>query len=146
MREERSRVAVAAHAEQYQIEFRKFRVRVELEKYRDGRPVQRGGPFGVVFLGPPAKDVFPGDAERLEEILRRHPVISLIVVGRHAALVAEKEKTSRPVDSLFEIGRGQQAVERFRRRAAGQRGREPAALRPDRVRRDLDELFGREMI
>ena len=80
----------------------------------------------------------------VQQGLLRQPVVGQLVVGRHAALVAEPERCPRPVhvhrgQPLVRDPRGAAAGERYVR-TGGRRGGEPAGALPGGVLQD--ERFG----
>ena len=87
-------------------------------------------------------DLAGGQGQLLQQRLVGHAVVRILVVGRHAALVAPEELHLRPVHVVAEGRFRQQLIQPPRCRAAGH-GDDKLAARRDGVAGAADEFLRR---
>ena len=130
VREERGRVAVAAEAEQDEVEDRQLARAAAPGRRGRAAPPRRRAPPPAGSSSPRMRCTFSGGMGTcLMKRLARHAVVAGRVVRRHAALVAPVELDAAPGDLLAELLARQHAVQGARRLAAAQGGGEAAARR-----------------
>src|SRR5579862_991874 len=130
-------MAVWPHAQEYQIEARKF-ARLHDKEFADLFFVVRGRGIGVGILCVHAEYVRRRNRDLCQKRFVHHPVIALGVSRRHIALIAKEEKNAIPCE-VGVVG-GEQRIESLGRRTARQ-GDCKASLSADGGASKTDEFF-----
>ena len=139
--EERKHVAFVAHADEDDVEARKL-TGGETEERCEELFVFVGGFFGIGIFGFDAVDLLGLERELLQHRLVGHAEVAVFIVGGDVALVAEEDEGFFPGhDGEVGFG-GEQGIESFGSRAAGQRDGEAAVLLHGGVRGGEDEFGG----